>query len=669
MYKEFFIKQGDGEDMNKKSFRQCQLFKLLSSEKEYRSSRYFSEILAVSTKTVYNDMNKLNEAMKEFDLFIEKKPSSGFLLIGEAKNRKLFEQYLLSLQEEKTDYFTTEDRQIDIVCNLLRSKKGILQEELEEKYYISDSTLRLDLEQIRGTHSMQFFGRNRGRICLKGDEASVQYLVKNYLMEKIPWSVIDLEQKSKVSRFFTEDEVRFAKESLKQVLVLSNAVTSDYYMNSLFFFFLVFGIRVNSGFHYCHDVMSKEDLSMLETYFISYELTSFYHEQFGLELTKRDIQAINEQLYANGIYLTLDPETIDPITEKTVDNILRNLGNLLKVDISDDVELKRSLMAHIPPMVFRLKRNMRIENPLLGEIKKQYLLLFSLLWYVLSDLEEQYDIRLNDDEISFLLIYFQVSLEKRHGVYFKNIVIVCPRGLSTSELLYTKVRGMIPMRDRVLTRTVEELYDLSLDDIDFIISTVYLDVEEVPVVYVSPLLTGADAIKIMDEYANQDNQYKSIALTSKSTIYKNIDTFIDEKYIFCKKNFSNKQECLDFLIEIYEKEGTVSEKFRQSVYDREAMGDTSIYTGVGIPHAAPETIQNTKISFVTLEKPIQWGANEVSFIVLLAISNKDVDLAREIIKKIFSMAEDKAVVERINRIETKIQLISAIRNEVFEQNR
>lgn len=656
--------------MNRKFSRQLQLFKLFSEEKDYRSAKFFGDLLSVSAKTIYNDMSELNEAMGSFHLIIDKKPRFGLLLIGSEENKLRFEQYLLSMNDEQATYFSTEDRYIDIICLLLRSSgEGIAAEVFEEKYFISDSTLRTDLEQIREkTYSKApVFERIKGKICLKGDEATIQRIWKNYLMEHFPSYGSELVDRGKLELFFSEAEIRFANESLNHVLRLSNAQISDYYMNSLLFFFLVFGIRINKGFHHQQHLLNKEDLSLLETYFISHELADWYLKEANLVLTLDDVQAINEQLFANGIYLTVLPEKIDPFMEKTVDNILKNLGNLIKVTISDDVELKRALMAHIPPMIFRLRRNIRLENPLLKEIKKQYLLLFSLLWYVLSDLEEKYDIRLNDDEISFILIYFQVSLEKRHGVYFKNIVIVCPKGLSTSELLYTKIRAIIPIRDRIITKTLDELQEMNLQDIDFIVSTVSLKHVSIPTVYVSPLLTNNDVVKIMDEYAKQDDKYKSMTLTSKSTFYKNIDSFIDEKFIFCKKDFTNKSECLDYLIDIYEREQVTTARFRQSVYDREEMGDTSVYTGVGIPHAAPETVLQTKISFVSLKKPIKWGANEVDFIVLLAVSNQDVDLAREIIKKIFQMAEDKKALKEIRAANKKLHLMSFIRNEVFKK--
>lgn len=653
--------------MKKKFSRQTRLFKYMLQEKEYRPSHYYSEVLSVSSKTLYNDINQLNKEMAPFDLVIEKKPRFGLLLSGSDKDKKSFEQHLNSMQDKKSSIFTTEDRQVDLLCSLMRSKDGLSLEELEEKYYISDSTLRADFEQIKSRISKNesLIIRKKGRMMLCGKESSIQHAVKNYLMETIPAPSLELEKNSKFTMFFFAEEIGFAKQSLKYILSLSNAQISDYYLNSLFFSFLVFGIRIKNGFHNHQNAIKKDDLSILETYFISHEVADFYEKNYSLVLTKEDIQLVNEYLYANGIHLMITPENIDSGVEKAVENMLNNLSSLLKVDLSGDIELKRALMAHIPPMVFRLKRNIRIENPLLSEIKKQYLLLFSLLWYVVSDLEERFDIRLNDDEISFLLIYFQVSLEKRYGVYFKKIIIVCPIGLSTSELLFTKIRGIIPVRDQILTKTADELKTTDLSDVDFIISTVSLALENIPVVYVSPVLTGTDIAKIMDEYTNQDNKYKYMTLASKSTLHQNIDSFIDEDYVFCRKNFRSKQECLDFLIDIYEKKNLVSTKFRQSVYDREEMGDTSIYTGVGIPHAAPETVYETKISFVTLKKPIKWGANDVSAVVLLAVSNKDIDLAREIIRKIFTIAEDESAVRAIRDSGNSIQLMSVIFNDLF----
>ena len=59
-------------------------------------------------------------------------------------------------------------------------------------------------------------------------------------------------------------------------------------------------------------------------------------------------------------------------------------------------------------MILRLKRGIHIENPLLENIRDQYSELFSIVWYALVIVEQQYNVILNDDEISFILIHFKL---------------------------------------------------------------------------------------------------------------------------------------------------------------------------------------------------------------------------------------------------------------------
>ena len=66
-----------------------------------------------------------------------------------------------------------------------------------------------------------------------------------------------------------------------------------------------------------------------------------------------------------------------------------------KVSFDQNDSLYHSLLYHLPAMVVRLKKGIRIHNPLLKDIKNQYSRLFSEVWYALSVLESKCDVGLN----------------------------------------------------------------------------------------------------------------------------------------------------------------------------------------------------------------------------------------------------------------------------------
>ena len=66
-----------------------------------------------------------------------------------------------------------------------------------------------------------------------------------------------------------------------------------------------------------------------------------------------------------------------------MNRIINCLEKIENICIKNREELTNQLLLHIPSMVLRLKNGIKIENPLLDEIKSRYLHLFTLSSYLL----------------------------------------------------------------------------------------------------------------------------------------------------------------------------------------------------------------------------------------------------------------------------------------------
>lgn len=64
---------------------------------------------------------------------------------------------------------------------------------------------------------------------------------------------------------------------------------------------------------------------------------------------------------------------------------------------------------------------------------------------------------------------------------------------------------------------------------------------------------------------------------------------------------------------------------------------------------APHLIERSTVIFVTLEKPIQWGYNKVSLVLLLALKEADVLFAKDIIEEIQEVIESSERIEAISQ--------------------
>ena len=130
-------------------------------------------------------------------------------------------------------------------------------------------------------------------------------------------------------------------------------------------------------------------------------------------------------------------------------------------------------------------------------IRDQYSELFSIVWYALVIVEQQYNVILNDDEISFILIHFQIALDRQSKA--SNIVIICQYGMSSAQFIYSKVRKFIP--PMIMWRYRHWRFNKSdKENIDLIISSIDIPQSKTPFVKVTPLVSNQDYIKIMEAY-------------------------------------------------------------------------------------------------------------------------------------------------------------------------
>src|SRR5699024_3626691 len=75
--------------------RQVQLMELMSQQSTYLPTKYYADKLNVSERRVFNDINKLVDVLKEFQVEVKRKTNKGIKLSGKAVSLGVFYQQLL----------------------------------------------------------------------------------------------------------------------------------------------------------------------------------------------------------------------------------------------------------------------------------------------------------------------------------------------------------------------------------------------------------------------------------------------------------------------------------------------------------------------------------------------------------------------------------------------
>ncbi|MDK7113275.1 PRD domain-containing protein, partial [Bifidobacterium breve] len=99
----------------------------------------------------------------------------------------------------------------------------------------------------------------------------------------------------------------------------------------------------------------------------------------------------------------------------------------MHIPFSQDVILKDNLTEHFSRTYLRIIKEVYMNNPLTSEIKTLYPYAFNVLFDIVQTLSQRADITLSEDEIAFLTIHFQASID-RNEVTRVHMVICCYYG-------------------------------------------------------------------------------------------------------------------------------------------------------------------------------------------------------------------------------------------------
>ena len=641
--------------------RQIKLARLLIEHDEFLPASFYSKKLSVSTKTVFQDLETLRLFIQPYSVEIERLPSLGIRLSGEYNEKNNFLKELES--ELSQDQLSPVNRRVKIIQSVFFEADNPTLESLAEQYLVSKTSLYNDLKIINGiivSDGIKIISNNDG-LTIQGSENEIQLVAKQLVTHFLHL----MEEKSvdeKLYHFFEKPLVNIVSTVLHKNFYSLTENVSYYYMESLLITLLVQCRRIQIGYH----VEGEDDylfssIRYMETFVVANDMSERLSQEMALDFNEVDKDYLSRQLFAHRV--TPDVKASD---EKYVDLVCRlisRMSKIEKIDLTHDEHLFNSLLYHIPAMILRLRRGIYIENPLLENIRNQYSELFSIVWYALVIVEQQYNVILNDDEISFILIHFQIAIDRQSKA--NNIVIVCQYGISSAQFIYSRVRKFIPAHDNVETSTLERFNKSDKENIDMIISSIDIPQSKIPFVKVTPLVSNQDYIKIMEAYTKYLIQGEPFGLSdSLDRDYKSdvLSKYLNIELISLQNLFSDKADCLNNMIDELEKRKLVLSAFRKSVFERENIGNTNLDSGVALPHAAPTTILKSHIYIVSLKKPINWGDRTVKLIIMVNLSEEDLPEIREVVEELYQFIDEKNKVDMLVKVNDSMQMLQIFNN-------
>ena len=547
------------------------------------------------------------------------------------------------------------ERKSRIFLELLKkSSEGVPIYELSESLFISETTLKSDIQQLKREMTDNNIQIVFDHSCIKltGTERA-----KRRYMISLLYNESDLQEKLKTSiqemiGYISLDELQ---DTIRGVLRQHDIQINQYSMNNIVLHYAISIERIRQG----HIIKPRRDSRSLQNT-LEYQRAKEIADRLGAAYQLNVYESELEQLALLfiGMQNETSTNTCDQQLEEFVDQkIITTLHSVLEqveqtylIELRDE-EFFNKLAIHLQSLYYRSHYETFTRNSSLLDLKIGYPLTYDLSVYISSLIQEGLGIWFNDDEISFIALHIGAFLEtQKNNDHKLSVLLIVNDYHDLGRQLQQKLEAKFS-DDVRLVIAHSNAPNPEWTSCDLVLTTNRsLASEYAGSVFVHPFLTASDLRKIEKRVA------ALLAQKQKQKMYHTIDQFIMPDLFFNQVDPAGltprelRQQMYQRLIE----EGYMDEAFTRSVEKRERMSPTSFPSGIAVPHGVELAGLKSGVAIMTLQEDIIWSGYPVKLIALIAINKEEAKafnafferfieiVSEEVHTKQLSMAEDYA---------------------------
>jgi activator of the mannose operon (transcriptional antiterminator) len=632
--------------------RQRKILRILLEETtEYLSSQQIADRLECSEKTVRNDSKLVDEWLeKHSNASITRKPNTGFFLeIGE-NERNVILEYLNKLQNGNVE-LDEEKRLLQVLEWLLIENKHLTIHGLSETFYVNKVIVKKDLEKIKSflqKFNLIITTKQKSGIEIEGKEQDFRAAIV-----QIPKF---LGEQSVIKRGFLENlfelhEIQAVTHGLEEMNQRICNTYTDETLQNLLMHILITIKRIKLGKQIELTNSEVEQIMKKKEYGLAVELMNVIEKSFAIRVPEIEIAYITMHLMGGKVQnaSTENENDLDDDVKVLTENLIQRISKISNLQFSSDRDLYTNLGIHLQSSMNRIMHGLIVTNPILEDIKRMYPYLFNIIFTELVHINKQTPYSIPEEEAAYITLHFQASLEglqKRNGKN-KRVIIVCPLGIGASMLLRAKLERKFHSLEIVDSVSVNKVCQYSNKEIDIIISTIPMNHPFIPIIVVSPLLSDKEQYTLQTFIENLDLDHSQDRELKIGKHYPYLRNFLREELIFLDIDVNHRFEVIEILATALAEQGYVTKEYIESAVIRERYSSTSIGGGVAIPHGDPLYINKSGIAVGVLKKPVEWGNDSVSFVLLLATKQEDHTNTKKLFSEIGELSENPILISNV----------------------
>ena len=578
--------------------RALSIIKILLNSVEPVSSLALSQEIGCSTKTIQNEIKEVNKELKNCEIVSIR--GIGYKIEGnlddiDIKNSDLYDY-------DRVEYI------IKKIINISSTDKDTIKlEDLADSMYVSLSTVKNDLKEVKkilNEYNLKISSKHKQGICIEASEEDIIKFIINY-SNKVDnsLSIKDFLDNNIIENLFS------LKKILLDTLNYENMILTDNEFKNIVNYISIYLSRNNTN------------------------QSDFIKEYIKKYKSKKEKPiSEDEQL----------------LIRKAIKEFCRDLNIATSINLSHDKIFEECLFNHICNLYKRADLGINQYEITAGEIKLKYPFPFELGKIAKKTIEKNLNMEISEDEVENIALHIGGALEridKRDEKKVYKTIIVCTSGVGTSMLIKSKLENIFKGKLEIIKVIPSYLIDyINVLDIDFVISTVEVNLENVNVIKVSPMLTDKE-IKLIEKYIETENVYIDL----------DIQNLFSSELFFKDIKAETRSQVIDIMSKKLVEKGYIDDTMRQSYFERETIATTEIGNMVAIPHGAKGEVYENKVAIGILKEPISWEVGKVRLVIMLALDKEKILDYEEVFSKIYK------------RVDSIAKVISICENKSYEK--
>ena len=484
-----------------------EILEYLLYKNEYVSVQQLADEKGISKRSVYYDIHKINDWLEAQGLSkIEIKRKKGILIDKEKK--EILHSRLNKMSPQTAYVFTPVERTKIIICSILHQNRVLRIEDFMDLCQVSRNTIINDLKEadkLLSQYQLQLIYENGKGYQIIGDyvrKRTIYFLYFNSIADFYKREILPLNNREKV------------QEILANLIEIETVLGTQYVQGVLFTLAVFF-----STIEHCPDILefSDKERSEIENT-LEYQLV---HKRF-YELDESEQLYLALHLLGSRMQSTpvnfMNDETGQEAKSLSV-ILVQAFSRIAGIEFVKEQELVQAIAAHLNTSLYRYRYGILLGNPMLDNIKTQYGDLFEITNRACKYLEKEIGVPIPEEEVAYITLHFGAFITSAHHRKQKlKILVVCPNGVSTANMLRGEIQTLVPNAEKVDIVAIKDYRHLH--EYNVVISTVILE-DEPNLILVHPILTDQDRIAILKKCMKFENQNKMdvVEITKLATKY------------------------------------------------------------------------------------------------------------------------------------------------------